>query len=162
MGSEKEPKKADSPTDQAVQGPPSSPRRPAERMKGDPPAPSAGIPDLIRRAMALGLSGFFTTEEAIRKALGDTLPRDWVDFAADQSERARSELTQRMTEEFGRVMEKVELLDLVERLLEGRTIEITAQIRLGEKAPRDPSDPQRREGPAELRLRLAGKDEGGE
>jgi hypothetical protein len=117
---------------------------------------SGAIPDLFRRAMALGLSGFFTTEETIRKALGDTLPQDWIDFATAQSERTRTELMQRMTEEIGRVMERVELAELLERLLEGRTIEVTAQIRLGDQ--REQSDTER---PAEdkattVRVEVAG------
>ncbi|MBW2665766.1 MAG: hypothetical protein JRE13_05685 [Deltaproteobacteria bacterium] len=31
---------------------------------------------MMRRAVAMGLSGFFLTEEAIRKAVGDTLPKE--------------------------------------------------------------------------------------
>ena len=37
--------------------------------------PLSAIPELMRRAIAMGLSGFFFTEEAIRKALGDAMPR---------------------------------------------------------------------------------------
>jgi hypothetical protein len=98
---------------------------------------SGGIPDIFRRMMALGFSGLFTTEAAIRGALGDTVPREWVDFVTDQSERTRAELTQRFAEEFGRMLEKVDVVELAEQLLEGRTIEVKAQFRLG---PRDADD----------------------
>jgi len=90
-----------------------------------------GVPDIIRRFAALGLSGFFTTESALRKALGDTLPQDWVDFAADQSERTREELFDRVVSEFGRIIENLEFVELLEQLVEGRTIEIETKIRLG-------------------------------
>ena len=93
-----------------------------------------GVPEIIRRFAALGLSGFFTTESALRKALGDTLPQDWVDFAADQSERTRQELLDRIVGEFGRIFEDLEFVELMDELLEGRTIEIETKIRLGPRA----------------------------
>ena len=95
---------------------------------------SGGIPDIFRKMMAMGFSGLFTTEAAIRGALGDTVPRDWVDFVADQSERTRAEFAQRLAQEFGRVLQGVDLVELAEQLLEGRTIEVKAEFRLG---PRD-------------------------
>lgn len=48
---------------------------------------SGRVPELLRRMVGMGFSGFFLTEEVVRKALGETLPKDWVDFAAAQSER---------------------------------------------------------------------------
>lgn len=107
----------------------------------DDPRRTAAIPDLIRRAMAMGFSSFFTTEEAIRRALGDTLPQDWVDFASDQSERTRAEFADRMATEFGRVLEQVDLAAVLEQLLQGRTLEVNASVRLvseSEDATRGP------------------------
>jgi hypothetical protein len=95
----------------------------------DESSPGA-IPDLFRRAMALGLSGFFTTEEALRKALGDNLPQDWVDFAAAQSERTRRDFADAVAGELGRVLDKVDLPTLIEHLLQNHPIEIRATIRL--------------------------------
>jgi hypothetical protein len=92
------------------------------------------VPDLMRRALAAGFSGFFLTEAAFRKALGDALPRDWADFASEQSNRARDEFFERLGQEAGRAMENMDLAEVLTQLLEGRTLEITAQIRLG---PRD-------------------------
>jgi len=88
------------------------------------------IPELIRRVVALGFSSFFFTEEAIRKALGDTLPKDWIDFAAEQSERTRGEFLERLSLEIGRTLENVDVADVLSRLLAGNTIEINAEIRL--------------------------------
>jgi len=107
----------------------------AERVE---PVRPGVLPDLLRKLMATGLSGLFTTEAAIRAALGDSVPREWVDFVAEQSERTRAELAQRLADEFGRVLEKVDLVELVEQLLEGRTVEVKAELRLGPRtdAPR--------------------------
>jgi hypothetical protein len=96
------------------------------------------IPEIMRRAVAMGLSGFFLTEEAIRKAVGDTLPRDWADFAIEQSERTRSELMDRLSVELSRTMENLDVTEVFAQLVEGRTIEVKAEIRL---KPRDEEAP---------------------
>lgn len=91
------------------------------------------IPDLVRKAVSLGFSGFFLTEEVIRKALGDTIPKDWTDFAVDQSERTRQEFLERLSFEIAQSLEKVDVAAVLQELLQGRTLEIRAEIRLGEK-----------------------------
>ena len=106
-------------------------REEAARENGDE---RGGVPEIFRKMMALGFSGLFTTEAAIRGALGDTVPREWIEFLGEQSERTRAEFSQRLAEEFGRVLEDVDLVDFAEKLLEGRTVEIKAEIRL---VPRD-------------------------
>ncbi|MCZ6784232.1 MAG: hypothetical protein O7G30_13075 [Proteobacteria bacterium] len=133
-------------------------------MSGDDSASEDGtitrgpaLPEFLRRAMALGLTGFFSTEEALRKALGDTLPQDWVDFATQQSDRARAEFIDRLSAEFGRILEEVDLVELAERLLDGRTIEISAQIRLGDREAK----PGRRRVHAKVHLEEGGKEKKG-
>ena len=105
----------------------------------DPAADTGGrlaaLPELVRRAVTLGFSGFFLTEEVIRKALGDTIPKDWTDFAVDQSERARREFLERLSFEIAQSFEKMDVAAVLQELLQGRTLEIRAEIRLGEKEP---------------------------
>ncbi len=93
----------------------------------------SAIPELMRRAIAMGLSGFFTTEEAVRKAFGDTVPKDWTDFVLDTSDRTRAEFLDRVSREIGRVLEGVDVASVFSQLLEGRTLQINAQFRLTEK-----------------------------
>jgi hypothetical protein len=88
---------------------------------------------MVRKAFATGLSGFFFTEEALRKALGDTLPKDWADFAAEQSSRARADLLERVAFEFGRALENIDFAAVLSQLLEDRTLEIRAEVKLGPK-----------------------------
>jgi len=97
------------------------------------------IPEMMRRAVAMGLSGFFLTEEAIRKAVGDTLPKDWADFAVEQSERTRSELMERLGTELSRTLASVDVAEIFEQLFEGRTVEIKAEIRLKARDEAAPS-----------------------
>jgi len=93
------------------------------------------LPELVRKAFSLGVAGFFLTEEAIRKALGDNSPKDWTDVAVDQSERARREFLERLSFEIAQSLEKIDVAAVLRELLEGRTLEIRAEIRLGEKEP---------------------------
>ena len=99
------------------------------------------IPEIVRRAVAMGLSGFFLTEEAIRKAVGDTLPRDWADFAVEQSERTRNELMDRLSLELSRTLESLDVAEMFGQLVEGRTIEVKAEIRLKPKDEMPPKSP---------------------
>jgi hypothetical protein len=88
------------------------------------------LQELLRRAIALGFSGLFTTEATIRSALGDTVPKDWVDFANEQGERTRREIIDRMAREFGRVIENLDTAELMRTLLEGHVLEVDARFRL--------------------------------
>lgn len=91
--------------------------------------------------LTLGFTGFFMTEEALRKALGDSVPRDVVEFVLDQSERMRAELLDRASRELGRVLERVDPVEVARRLLEGRTVEVTARFRLVQGRKRKRADP---------------------
>lgn len=106
------------------------PRPPAEGSENEDAEGLNPIPELMRRAIALGLTGFFSTEEAVRKALGDTMPKDWTDYLSDTSDRTRSEFLERLSHEIGRVLEGVDLAEVFRRLLEGRTLQVTAEFRL--------------------------------
>jgi len=107
---------------------------PSEPMPGDETSGAkTAIPEMVRRALAAGFSGFFLTEEAFRRALGDTLPKDWSDFALEQSGRARAEIIERMSFEVGRALEHIDWAGVLASLLEGRTLEVKAEIRLGAK-----------------------------
>ncbi len=108
-----------------------------EHVVTDDPDDSSGrdeeagfLPDLLRRTLTLGFTGFFMTEEAIRKALGDTVPRDALEYVLDQSERMRADFLDRMSKEFGRAMNQMDPAEMLARLLEGRTVEVTARFRI--------------------------------
>lgn len=88
------------------------------------------LPELVRRVLTGGLSGLFNTNEMVRRAVGDAMPREWVDFAVNQSERTRAEFIERLAGELARTLESLELVELADRFLDGRTIEIRAQVQL--------------------------------
>lgn len=109
------------------------------------------VQDLLRRALGFGFSGFFGTEELLRKAFGDSVPRDWIDFAAAQTERARRDFADRVAGELRRSLDAVDLERLAERLLREHTIEIDARIRF---VPREPGD----DGASAVRVRMTPRD----
>jgi hypothetical protein len=96
---------------------------------------SSAVSDAIRRMAGVGLAGFFTTESALRKALGETVPKDWVDFVSDQSDRTRQEFMDRIVAEFGKALQGVDTARLMSELLEGRSVEVKAEFRLGPRVP---------------------------
>ena len=118
-------------------------RSPEDRGGSAEPATSredprgAPIPDLVRKALELGFTGLFTTEQTIRRALGDSLPQEWVDFVTDQSERTRADFTDALVKEFGRTLDNLDLAETLDRFLSGRTIELTTRIRVLPRAKAD-------------------------
>jgi hypothetical protein len=105
------------------------------------------FPDLLRRGLTLGFTGFFLTEEAVRKALGESVPRDLMDFIMTESERTRGEFLDRISKEFAQALSTLDPVELVKRLLEGRSIEVSAEIRLV------PSDTEKGGGGVKLSVR---------
>jgi hypothetical protein len=103
---------------------------PAQREEAEAQESLGAIPELMRRAIALGLTGFFTTEEAVRRALGDTVPKDWTDYIAESSDRTRGEFLDRLSREIARTLKEVDLAAVLQQLLEGRTLSVNAEIRL--------------------------------
>ncbi len=102
------------------------------------------LPDLMRRTLTLGFTGLFLTEEAMRRALGDTVPREWVDFILAQSERTRDELVDRLSQEFGRALSVLDPVELLRRLFEGQTLEVSARIHFA--SPKESKESGRRSG----------------
>jgi hypothetical protein len=121
------------------QGKQTAPSRESARAgkdAGEAAGSSTAIPELVRKAIAAGFSGFFFTEEVIRRAVGDALPKEWADFASEQSARARAEFLERLSYEIGRALASVDHAAVLEKLLEGRTLEVNAKIRLHDDRPR--------------------------
>ena len=105
-------------------------KEPAKQEDAEAQESLSAIPELMRRAIALGLTGFFTTEEAVRRALGDTVPKDWTDYLAESSDRTRSEFLDRLSREIARTLKEVDLAAVLQQLLEGRTLRVNAEFRL--------------------------------
>ena len=105
---------------------------PAEREDSEEQERLSAIPELMRRAIALGLTGFFTTEEAVRRALGDTVPKDWTDYISESSDRTRSDFLDRLSREIAKTLKDIDLAAVLQELLEGRTLKVKAEFKLSD------------------------------
>ena len=113
-------------------GPEADAKKSAQNEGADPQQRRGAIPELMRRAIGLGLTGFFTTEEAVRRALGDTVPKDWTDYIAESSDRTRSEFLDKLSREIAGALKEIDLAAVLQQLLEGQTLTVNAEIRLGD------------------------------
>jgi hypothetical protein len=93
--------------------------------------------ELLRRAATIGFGGFFLTEEAIRKALADAVPPDWVQFVVRQSQDMRGEMIDRLAKEFGSWMRKTDPRTLARSLLDDYHFSIQIDFSVKPKGDRD-------------------------
>jgi len=127
----------------------------------EPPVESGGFfPELLRRGLTLGFTGVFMTEEAVRRALADSVPRDLVEFVVAQSDRTRAELLERLSREFGRVLSSLDPAEVARRLLEGRTIEVEARFRLVPDPRKEAADAAAQAAEAEANLKARSHERG--
>ncbi|MFQ5513806.1 MAG: hypothetical protein ACE5FG_05155 [Myxococcota bacterium] len=90
--------------------------------------------EAIRRALSVGLGGFFLTEEAVRRALAESVPQEWVEYLSRQSGEVRSELTDRLVSEFGSWLHSLDLGDLLRGLLEDFEFDVTISVKTRRRA----------------------------
>jgi len=84
--------------------------------------------EAVRRAAQLGLSTFFTTEEAVRRAFSESVPPDWLDYLNRQGTDIRGELLERMSREFGEWLHKIDMPQIMSKLLEEHDFELRISV----------------------------------
>jgi hypothetical protein len=110
------------------EGPGAGRRRPLEGI----------FQEIVRRAAAAGFSSFFMTEEAIRQALSENVPKDWVDYVARQSAAMRAEVVERLVREFASWLQRIDTEELSRKVVQLvlEEYEVRVEIRL-DAQPRD-------------------------
>lgn len=84
--------------------------------------------EAIRRTASVGFSSFFATEDAVRRAFNDAVPRDWVDYASRQSTELRAEMIDRMQTEFGAWLRSIDLAQVVGKVLAENDVELKISL----------------------------------
>ncbi len=84
--------------------------------------------EAVRRTASLGFSSFFATEDAVRRAFNEAVPRDWVDYAKDQSTELRAEMIERMSAEFGAWLRTIDMTQVMSKLLAENDFELVISI----------------------------------
>jgi len=95
--------------------------------------------EAIRRTAQVGFSSFFATEDAVRRAFSEAVPRDWVDYANRQSTELRQETIDRMSAEFGAWLRTIDMTQIMSKLLAEHDFElkisISSERKSAERAP---------------------------
>jgi len=103
---------------------------------GRRPGPlEAFFQEAVRRAAQLGLSTFFTTEEAVRRAFSESVPPDWLDYLNRQGTDLRGELLERMSREFGEWLHKIDMPQIMSKLLEEHDFELRISVSARSRSP---------------------------
>ena len=89
--------------------------------------------EAIRRTAQVGFSSFFATEDAVRRAFSEAVPRDWVDYANRQSTELRSEMIERMSGEFGAWLRTIDLAQVMGKLLAESDVGLRVSISGGRR-----------------------------
>jgi hypothetical protein len=84
--------------------------------------------EAVRRAAQLGISTFFSTEEAVRRAFSESVPPDWLDYLNRQGTDLRGELLERMSREFGEWLRQVDMAQIMSKLLEEHEFDLRISV----------------------------------
>lgn len=86
------------------------------------------IREVVRRAASVGFSSFFTTEEALRQAFNDSVPREWVDFVARQGEDVRAQLFETLSSQFGQWLREIDVAEVLGEVLRRQDISLRLEL----------------------------------
>ena len=90
--------------------------------------------EMVRRAAAMGVAGLVSTEEALRKAFEDTAPPEILTTLARQTDEARGQLFEALSQQFGDWLTHVDPGEILGQVLEDYDVTATVQLRFERKA----------------------------
>ena len=92
------------------------------------------VSEWAKKTILSGLGAVFLTEEGIMNALGDLkLPKSVIASALAQAEKTKSELSGMVAHEVKQFLGKIEIDEIIRKVLRGQTIEISATIKFSDK-----------------------------
>lgn len=87
------------------------------------------VSEWARKTLLSGLGAVFLTEEGIMSALSEMkLPKNVITAALSQAERTKREISGLIAHEVKEFLGKIELDQIIRKVLEGQRIEISASI----------------------------------
>lgn len=84
--------------------------------------------EVLRRLFYTGAGALFATEEGVRKIAGD-LPKDAANFLVTQAQHTKDEALRVVAIELRRFLDKVDLQEVVRKVLANVVLEVKAEIR---------------------------------
>ncbi|HEY3351995.1 MAG TPA: hypothetical protein VGQ83_01980 [Polyangia bacterium] len=89
------------------------------------------IPDVVKRTFLAGLGAVFTTEEGIRRFAQEShLPKEVASYFVSQAQATKKEVYRILAGELRAWLEKLDLQQVLLKLLTSLTFEINTQVRL--------------------------------
>lgn len=105
-----------------------------KKTEDDSSAYSTKVSEWAKKALLSGLGAVFMTEEGIMNALTDMkLPKNVIASAVAQAEKTKKEVSGLIANEVKQFLGKIELDEIIRKVLAGQTIEISASISFGDK-----------------------------
>lgn len=102
---------------------------------GAPEQKGGILPESLRKAVTLGLSAVFMTEEGIRNALGDLrLPKEAIGYIVEQTDKARRDVHRVVEDQLKGFLERIDVRRELRKALVGMRMEIEAKVRFVEDA----------------------------
>jgi hypothetical protein len=87
------------------------------------------IPDVLKKAIVLGVSGEFFSEETIRKMLSDIqMPSDLVQYIIQQTSKSKNELIRIIAEEIRNIIEQAQVGEQIKKFIKGFKINIKLEV----------------------------------
>jgi hypothetical protein len=97
------------------------------QRKGD------GLSDFIKKGISTGVKSVLLTEEGVRSALGDLMPREISATVKAHVEGLKKELYTTVVNEFSQFLEHVDIATEVKKVLQGMKVEIKTEISFSER-----------------------------
>jgi len=87
------------------------------------------IPDVLKKAIVLGVSGEFFSEETIRKMLSDIqMPSDLVQYVIQQTSKSKNELIRIIAEEIRNFIDQAQINEQIKKFIKGFKINIKLEL----------------------------------
>jgi len=96
---------------------------------------SDGLSDLIKGAISTGVKTVFTSEEGLRSAISDFVPKEVSAYVKTQVDGVKKELYSTLVSQFSTFLERLDLGKEVRKALSGMRVEIKTEITFIEDVP---------------------------
>ena len=96
---------------------------------------SDGLSDLIKGAISSGVKTVFTSEEGLRSALSDFVPKEVSAYVKTQVDSVKKELYSTLVSQFSTFLQKIDLGREARKALSGMRVEIKTEISFIEDVP---------------------------
>jgi hypothetical protein len=92
---------------------------------------SAGVAEMVRKALLAGVGAVFMTEEQIRKSVQDLkLPKEALGYIAGQADKTRTEASRILRVELRRFLNSEAFRQQLLQMLGSVTLEVKAEVRI--------------------------------